>query len=258
MLTFPDNFLVKIAFPFTDLNGNAIVPSLITAALLDENSSTVLNLGSLTFDANEGQIEIEIPAANNTLVTGVSRGARILVVSMATASGVVKKKTEYLILGESSLTVMKNSFMTMSGANLIAQDAINLSGWNLASENMKSGALISAFDRICKLSLRFRSDGVYADETTILASNWVYLTQSDFLGWPSFFTDKLKRAQLLEANEILQGDEVGRRHASGISSETIGESSVTLRAGYLSFGVSRSALSELSGFIYYSNRIVRA
>ena len=257
MNIYPEGYVVSTVVPFTDLNGAEITVTGVTARLLDENDSLVNDFGAITFVALDGQVEIVISALMNTLGVGKTSGGRTLRISLTTADGVVKKNTAYLLKSDTEITVMENSFMTLSRAELLASSSVNMSGWNMASTAQKELALISAFGRISKVPLRFNPTEDSTEETIILAGSWQYIDKAEFDLWPEFFTNKIFMAQLAEANEILQGDEIGKRHRSGIISETIGEASIMLRGGRLDLGISRSALDWLVGHIYYSFRSAR-
>lgn len=258
MNTYSEGYVVSVPVSFLDLNGAEITVTGVTARLLDENDTLVHDYGSIAFVAQDGVVDIVITPLMNTLGVGKANGARTLRVSLATADGTVKKSSSYLLKGETEIVVMENSFMSLSKAELLASSSVNLNGWNLASPAQKELALISAFGRITKISMRFNPSEIATEETIILSGAWQYVDKADFDSWPSNFTKKVLSAQLAEANEIIQGDEIGKRHRSGIISETVGESSVMLRGGQIDIGISRSALDCLVGHIYYNFRCARA
>jgi hypothetical protein len=222
----------------------------------------------LPFDVSEGKKTIIIPAEFNVLGEGERSAARILRVVLVTMDGDIKRSTSYLVESEFRLAVMQNSFMTIEAAEILARDVPNLSGWRAAGDDERHAALIEAYNRLTRIPMRFRvvdpaadvplESDIYAEETIILRSAWIDISVEEFNAWPLFFRRSLRQAQLIEANELLEGDDVTKRVRAGIISETIGESSVTLRAGHVDFGLSRPTLSCLAGLIYYNHRIVRA
>ena len=263
MKFYPEDYDVEIEVGFTDLNGAAVTPTAVRAVLWDGNDEVVLNLGSLPFEAAEGSKLIVIPRQVNSLVGGELSAARILRIELQTAAGIIRRSFSYLIEGEFRLEVMQNSFISYEAADVLARDEVNLSGWNIADEERRKAALISAYNRLVQIPMHFSlrdADGrpQLESETVILRDQWADVTPAEFAEFPTHFKKALRRAQLAEANELLQGDTTARKHRSGIITETIGESSVTLRAGRIDYGVSSTTLALLTGYIYFSVRIARS
>jgi hypothetical protein len=84
---------------------------------------------------------------------------------------------------------------------------------------------------------------------------WPLMTEDLFAQYPEAFREALKRAQVVEANQILTGDGYASRRKAGLMSESVGESSMMFKAGVrpLDLGISREALDYLTGFL--NNRI---
>ena len=267
MNIYPEDYIVSVDVGFTDLNGEQITPTLVTAALYDGDDQLVVDFGEIVFEAGDTQVTISVPAQYNALAVGERSAARILRVALTTEEGVVRRSTSYLIEGEFRLAIMENSFMTVEAAELLARDMPNLSGWAAASSDARHAALIEAYRRLTRIPMRFvvadptatvqPSSDLYNEETIILRSAWPDIDETEFLGWPLFFRRALRQAQLAEANELLEGDIITKRMRAGIISETIGESSVMIRGTHLDFGMSRAAMSYLSGHIHYDFRIAR-
>lgn len=267
MKIYPEDYSVAVTFGFTDLNGDVIVPTSITAKLYNGDDEVVVDLGLVSFEPTDTQKEVVIPAVYNVLGEGQLSTARILRVELTTSAGVIRKSHPYIIEGEFRLAPMINSFQTYEAANLIARDMINLSGWANADQDQRCVALIEAFNRFTRIPMRFRSAAMdagkyeptdlYAPETIITRSAWPTVTTDEFLSWPPYFRIALRRAQVVEANAQLEGDVIGAKRRAGIISETVGESSMMLRGGYLDLGVSTEAMRYLAGHVYYNHRIVR-
>jgi hypothetical protein len=84
-------------------------------------------------------------------------------------------------------------------------------------------------------------------------------TLSDWNTYPPRFQNALKRAQMLEANSILGGNQIADKRRDGIISETIGESKIFLNnRPPLRTPVTREALEALYGYLYYQSRVGRA
>jgi hypothetical protein len=282
MNRYPEDYDVTVRANFADLNGAAIVPTAVRAALYDGNDEVVVDFGSLPFDEEDTFKDVVIPAAFNRLAEGELRAARILRIELATNAGSIRYASSYIIEGEFRLAVMQNSFCTMEAAELAALDIPNLVGWRGADVDDRSAALINAYHRLTRIPMVFRTDKTtvrYVDDrfTTpeyhwtkdllwsgenpprlvIPAPAWASITPEQFMSFPADFRTKLRMAQVAEANEILENDVTDRRHRQGIISESVGESTIMLRGGRLNLGVSSSALEYLSGHVYYQFKVAR-
>lgn len=267
MKIYPDAYSVTVAFPFTDLNGEVVTVNEFSAILYNGDDEVVEDFGVLAIDNGTGVREIIVPAEMNTLGAGEMSAARILRVAMETDAGTIRKSHSYIITGEIRLELMTNSFLSFEAAELIARDMVNIAGWNAADDDKRYVALIEAFNRLTRIPMRFRADDhvelgdrtdQFAAETIILTTQWPIVTAEDFLGFPSHFRKAVRMAQVAEANELLEGDVIGKKHREGILSETVGESSIMLRGGKVDYGVGHGTLNHLRGYIYYNHRVVRA
>lgn len=73
------------------------------------------------------------------------------------------------------------------------------------------------------------------------------------------FLRALQRAQVLEANELLDINSIHRKRLDGLMSETIGESSMMFRPGNISnFELSRRSQFALRNYLVIRARIGRA
>ncbi|WP_456868319.1 hypothetical protein [Galbibacter sp. BG1] len=267
MKTYPEDYNISVTFPFTDLNDQPVVPISYSATLYDDEETPLFEVSNPPFDPDLGHVEVVIPKEFNRLGVGQLTAGRVLHFSLHTADGVIPRKFSYVIEGTFRLVIMQNSFLTLEGAELVAREMINIPGWNNASEENRNIALIEAFNRLTRIPMRFRTENgdndrgrleMFAQETVIQRSQWPTITREDFMNWPANFRKALRKAQITEANELLEGDPIAKKHRAGILSETIGESSMMLRSGKVERDVSSTTLQQLSGFIYYSHRIARS
>lgn len=281
MNLYPENYDVTIGVAFTDLNGAAVTPTAVTAILYDGDDQLVNDFGAIAFTPGDTSVDILVPAAFNVLGVGEITAARILRVTLVTAAGEIRRASSYIIEGEFRLVVMQNSFATIEAAEIIARDMPNLAGWNSADGDQRAAALINAYHRLTRISMRFRIEktpithvydgfnqpsyhwtrdlihGTRVPEIIVLAQAWSGLTIEEFMEFPSAFRKAVRMAQVAEANEILENDVTARRHRQGIISETVGESSIMLRGGRLSLGIGTTALEYLAGLVFYQFKIVR-
>lgn len=278
MKFYPEDYIVEVVASFTDLNGAAVTPTAVTAVLTDGEDAEVVDFGSLPFDASEGQKLIAIPKEFNRLAEGEIRAARILRVKLETEQGTIARSFSYAIESEQRLVMMVNTFQTLEAAEFAALDTPNTSGWTVATESQKLAALTEAFRRVTMIPMRYsiyregaglmshgwRSDWnsiaprELVEEVIIERDVWHEVTPEQFTDFPIAFKKALRRAQFIEANEILQGDTVSKKHRQGIVTETIGESSMTLRAGSVDYGISSETMKALVGYVHFNNRIRRA
>jgi hypothetical protein len=261
----PENQIVEIVVPFQDLNGAAIVPTDITAALYNGEDGLVMSFGAVAFDPLGVETRIILPGALNALEGDELQEVRRLDVRITHAAGTVLRSHVYAIEAEQSLQIMRNSFMTFGTAQMMASQLVNLVAFNAETEARQRAALVEAYRRLTNLAMIYAivdADGRTTSEHRLTPLTWHYIDADAFqTGFPSHFKRALRAAQLAEADELLQGNVIAQKHAQGIASETIGESSVTLRAGFTGAsdaGISASALALLSGYIDRSISIGRA
>ena len=266
MKFYPESYDVAVKVLFTDPNGEAVVPTAINARLYDGDDVEILDMPALPFDPEAGEKEVVIAAVFNELSAGELSAVRILRVEIVTAAGSIRRSHSYVIEGESRMEVMNNTFITLEAAAVVARDVPNLTGWETASDEQRTAALINAFTRMTRIPMRFSTPNDLREnwqmgeevDTVILASAWKEITAAEFLSYPIDFRKAVRIAQVIEANEILANNPMSARHRAGIISETVGESSVMLRGGRLELGVSSETLRYLTGFVYYDHRIWRA
>lgn len=278
MKFYPEDYIVEVIVKFTDLNGAAVTPTAISAVLYDSDDAVVVDFGSLPFDVAEGQKVIPIPKEFNRLEGDEIRAARILRVGIETAEGTIPRSFSYAIESEQRLVTMVNTFITLEAAEFMALDTPNTSGWNVASEDQKLAALTEAYRRLTLIPMKFSvyrasvgstSSGGWRpdwnsiaprelmEETVIERDMWGDITPEQFTDFPTAFKKAVRRAQFIEANELLQGDNVQKKHRQGIVTETIGESSVTLRSGAIDYGIGSETMKALVGYVNFNMRIKR-
>lgn len=263
MKIYPDGYSVDLQVGFTDLNDTAITPTSISAILYDGEDQVVNDFGTITVAVGDTSKSIIVSGEFNELADGELQAARVLRVELVTNAGSIHRSFSYGIEGEFRLALMQNSFISYEAAELLARNKANFNGWNNADETRRHAALIDAYSRLTRIPMRFNTldaekNQSFDGETIITRNMWSEVTATDFLAYPVHFRQAVRLAQLTETNELLQGESLARKHRSGIATETIGESSVTLRKGHIDYGVSSPTLAHLTGFIYFNTRVVRA
>lgn len=253
---------VEVVVNFVDRAGSSIEPTKIKATLFDGEDNEIIDFGSLPFEPTDKEKSIVIPSTFNELEPEELQSARILRVELITAHGTIYQSLSYVIETEQRLVIMNNTFQTYEAAEIEANNQPNLLGWAAASEEQKKSALIEAYNRLISIPMRFDQFDNYGrplgKQYVILTSTWRELTRDDFNEFPTHFKKVLRRAQLIEANELLQGDSIARKRRSGVITEKIGESWLTLRPDKLDYGVSSPTLTALAGYVYYRMTIARS
>ncbi|NIH77423.1 hypothetical protein FHV99_004675 [Ochrobactrum sp. P20RRXII] len=265
----PQNTDIKLAVPAVEDNGSQILNLLdVKVTVRDEKQELI---GTFSAPLPEGaavDYSVTIPKAMNVLSEGV-RGLRYVTVEFLIGphtnaiERTVVHSIRYMIGEPVSLVVMDNSFALFGRFLLDAPSLLNAAGWSNATEQRQIAALIQAYRNITRMSLEYTpldKDGQYeiGQEEILEHLDWHQMRAAEFEELPSDFREALIRAQLLEANELLQGNVYDDRVRSGVRSETIGESSVTFNTSVRQFSVSRSALQVLGPYIVRSVRLARA
>lgn len=259
---YPENYDVTITVPFVDPTGAEATPSAATAVLLDGDGNQIVDLGALLI-TGATSVDVVIDKANNALPVGEHRAVRILSVTLSFAGGQVERRFIYAIETAVRLVVMQNSFMSYETALVMSSDFVNPIGWAVADENARKTALVHAYNRLTQIPMKFSPVDAGGEilrslESVILRDEWIDLSYDDFAEFPAHFRLVLRRAQFIEANELLQGDPLGKKRRAGVMSETIGESSVRISDSLIDYGVSSETLAALAGYVYFNMRTGRA
>jgi hypothetical protein len=260
-----ENTSVKVTVPFTDDTGSSFTPDSATYAVYDHLDNEIVAETSVSLGSDS--VEITVDGANNMISDGYQRGFRNIQVKFVTGGDEIYVRQEYLIKKNNELSIMVNSFQTYAIAAMSAQDLASLDAWQHKSRDERCQAMIEAFHRLMTMTFSpWKHNDIYKETVADDApwsrrSNVIKLTdytQAEFERLNPNFLEALRRAQIVEADVILEGDIVGDKRRAGLLSETIGESSAMFRPGKpLDMGVSAQALRQLKGYISYSVRIGR-
>lgn len=233
------NLIVTETIQLKDLNGNAVTPNSLTYDVKDETGQVVVAETVIALAGGETEVSVSVPANINT-VGSDGRSARTITIYMTTDDGILVNYASYFIEALETLTVLYNTVQTYDEACLVAFDVgILLDGWDTATRASRVSALKTAYHRM--KTLRFNQ---YAFAT--LRNK----TEDEFRATTADFQKSMRRAQLVEANLILNGDTIHLKQQQGILSETIGESSMFFRTTPpLNEPLSKQAMNELRGHI---------
>ena len=222
-----------------DLNGNSVTPSTAEYDVRDEKGIVVVEKTAVVLSGNETLVSVVVPQ-NINAVSSDGRSARTITLYMTTPEGVLQNFTSYFVEAAVTLIVMSNTVQTFEEAELISFDVGSmLSGWSPASRVMKISAMKTAYERIKALTFtQYNMRSIRGK------------TEDEFRATAPDFQKALRRAQVVEADLVLNGDQIHIKQQQGILSETIGESSMFFRTTPpLNEPLSKQAMSELRGHI---------
>lgn len=233
MLEFASNTEVSIEIPY-EYNGTALTLTGFEYEVLDA-TGTVLIARQADPDFNIAGTSsiLTIPAATNT--TTAKRDARLLNCYLINDTGEYIVSQVYVLKGNPlQLTPLTDSFMTFTQSVLVrAQMAESQDYFDLLTDELKAVALEEAYNRIVKLKFK-------VGDITILDLKAYGATAFAALN-PDFLLD-IRKAQIAEANNIVENSPIRDKIRSGIISETIGESSMFFKQS--GFPINKSGLSD--------------
>lgn len=252
---------VTVTVDLIDTDGTVITPVSATYTVGDDEGVELAS-GAIAVDGSETSLSVTVPSANNQLDAGETIGARMVVISVVDARGTHLLRKGYLIESAGVLAVPAESGMTLATAEIVALRMPSLTEWPQADMHLRQAALVEAWSRLARLKYRpFRDfDDVEGVASKLLRGTFRLneLTDAEWQALPDPFRAALRRAQLVEADVILDGDPTWARRVDGLMSKTVGESSEMFRPGKpVITAVSMRAMRELSGFIDFSARVGR-
>jgi len=265
MNTFKSGSAVVVSFSLAADAGGVLAPIPLRWRVLDEEGNLVAPWAALPPTAGAASVEIRTTEPMNTLVPPQLRGIRIVELEVVTAAGMVVLELAHQLESSQLLVPGINSFQTYYQAVLEAQLYTDdtMAGWvSQAEPATRIRALSEAFDRIRMMPvvIDWESDqsiirDVYNDPPRLRD-----LTSDQILRLDKRLMKALKKAQLVEANSILDGDPVRQLRHGGVASMTVGESSQTFGPGRAvdNNGVSESAAKILARWVRGRVRIGRA
>ena len=254
---------VALTVPLIDAVGGELAASAVSYRVIDQEETELVAKTTLQgFTEGDTEVVVSIPASLNQLGT-LLRGLRTVELYVTTESGTSLITTEYVIEAFATLVSGVNSFQSYSTAALIGCELPNLPGWNQAGKSERTNALTAAYRNFGKLHLRYIHDDADALTRVITPAEWgssdiTNLNADQLATLPTEYLACLRRAQILEADFLLGGDEVGEIRRSGIMSATIGESSQFFRTSKPYEGaVCKRALKEVSRYLIGGSRVGR-
>lgn len=171
------------------------------------------------------------------------------------AAGIALLSASYRLVHEDRLPVPEASFQTLAGADMVAEDMVNLSAWATATDQAKVSALMESRHQIAAMRYHYVPDDWQSRVTAVVdCPDLDGLSANEFAQLDAAFRAALRRAQVLQADEFLaRGASADAAYQdAGVVSIVIGESSRTYsrtRTAAQSRAVGSRALSVLSRFL---------
>ncbi|MFW6855382.1 hypothetical protein ACODYM_29245 [Burkholderia gladioli] len=283
---------VTVAIPLVDDLGNVIAPASISYRVVDQDDTEVVPATVIAAPAADAQLEITVPASANavaavspasddvSLLDTSTYGSRTLQLTVLLAGGnTVSLAGSYALRPAEILVVGLNSFVTYAKAQLTRLSIATAPGWDAANEDARTAALIEARDHLVQLnyyllntnvnfgqdSLNYIPEGQYVSRYAATNSLFMFngmlglLTPQEYSQLPTRFKLALEKAQVAEADHLLQPNQIELRRQYGLVSDAIGETRQTFRASKpLQMPCCRRAMSYLSYFLTNTKMIGRA
>lgn len=244
MLEFASNTEVTITVPH-EYNGKALTLTDLQYEVLDADSNVLVSKVSATnFNPANNETEVVIEATYNT--TTAKRDVRLLNCYLVTTGGEYIVPQVYKLMGNQlKLTPLEDSFMTYPDSVLTrVRMAEEQEYFDALTDELKAVALEEAFSRISKLKFKVGE---------VIIPNTKDLTLTAFQALDADFLLALKKAQIAEANMIVENSPIRDKIRAGIISETIGESSMFFSRSMPSgkfHGLSDDAYEYIKAYIY--------
>ena len=208
--------------------------------------------------------EIEVPAELNKVDPSNQREIRLIEVYIETSVGVIKTEEVYSIESEAVLVVGENSFQSYPEALMTATTLFNIESWDTADKETRVTAMMTAWRSFGRLRFRYNFDSQdHIIDESVNVSDITKLSISEFNALPQDFRDALKRAQILEVDNMLDTDsefaQIRKMAEIGVTRSEVYEAKVSLGSGttpYKSSLCSR-AMGELTKWLMVRRRLAR-
>lgn len=257
---------VPLIFSLLDESGGVLAPLSMRFRILNEADIVMQDWLTLALPTTS-EVNITISAAFTTLLPPATRALRTVELEVTTGLGTLALSESVLIQGITALAFGINTFQTYSQALLMAEDSVpsQIPGWCNYAREEREKALIEAFSRIMLLPI----ENHFSDEQSMLQFDTTfvrnfgpnllrYLSPVQLAALYPPLLAALKKAQLIEADDILNDDPIAKARKSGITSMTVGDSSNFFKAvNPLNLPICERALVHLQRWVRFTARISR-
>lgn len=232
-------------------NNEEIIFAPISAsyAVYDDEGAEVVASTSLDLSGSPRQALVELTEANNDIGQN-SRAFRRLVLTYSDDLNEFEKEISFILESTGVVKMGENSFGTYGAMILLAQNIVRLDAFHEASITEQRAALINAWYNIGDVPITgLNLDAEYGTRD---------LT-SELLGQISASNlDRLRRAQIIEADFILGGNPVEDRRRTGMISDSASESAQFFRTSKpLELPVCKAAANALRGLVNWNIKVSR-
>ena len=265
MLTFAPNSDVTLTFDMFTADGDVIDPVSATYRVFDDEGAEVVSSTAVAVSGGEEEISVTIAAVNNA-IGGAANGARTVLLSVITAAGAYELSQTYVLETHGFLSVPSESVLTLPQSLMLARQLAQsvLDIWDDAEDHERQAALREAWIRIDRFPFTpWRSYETIPDSASDTLKTGAYrvseLSSADWALLPEHFKSALKRAQLVEAAVLLDGDPTWDRRQDGLISKTVGESSEMFTSHKASVTtISPKSYREIKGYVRRKVSLARA
>lgn len=250
---------VNPTIALVDSDGATIAATGVEYRVIDQNEVEIVARVAASFTVGDESVTLAIPDTANALTPGNTRELRLIELYVETDAGTIKIEDFYFIEADEVLVEGVNSFQTYGNAVMVASDIPRLTGWNGATKRDRIAGLIRARQNMGALRFRYVFDeDQNVVETSVGVTDLTLATPAQWAALPADFKAAVRRAQVIEADFVLGGDEVGDIRRSGLMSMTVGEAKQFFRPGKpLDTPVCKAAMRELSKWLLTRTRITR-
>lgn len=256
---------VDLTIPLVDSTGTALTVTAVDYRLIDETGAELIARTALTgFVSGDLEALVTITAGNNAVTVGALRAAReVTLFCTLEEGGEVVLRSIYALEELDQLVIGANSFQTYLEAMLVARDIGKVDGWDAATEDQREAALRVAYDRLCQMAYHNLDGATTPVNAPAGGSDWLYrlsdLDAAELAALPASFMAAIKKAQVAEADDILDADPITQARNKGLMLETIGEVKQMYRGTKpLLLPVSRRAAEYVGRYVSFAAIIGRA
>jgi hypothetical protein len=265
MLTVSVGNEAVLNIPYVDDAGNQVVPTAVTFQVQDGDGNVLQDTTQVGFTAGQTAADITLSGA-----VIAAAGPRILLLSMATATGIVVSQTVFGVVATpgTRLVVLKNTFQSFAQAQFTALDLPSVGNFTGAAKTDQEVALIEAFRRLTLLNY-FIPWPEFVDVMNYLYPRyawhitprmWPQMTVDLYNQYPAAFHQAMRQAQVVEANAVLTANPIDDTIRQGLLAWTVGESKMMFKPGVrpLKGQVSRETMNYLKGWLNSNYTLTRS
>lgn len=231
---------VVVSFALLDSAGAVLTPTALRSRIVDEAETALQGWANVALPgAPTDPVQITVLGALNILTPPALRGLRTVELEVTTAAGTVILSQSFLIQGSTGLAFGVNTFQTYTQAMLLATELSpnQIPAWTATTDrNLREAALSDAYERVLRMPIEILFDDTQAMLTVDTEfsnafgnTHLRHLTPAQMQTLYKPMLAGLRKAQLVEADEILSDDPAKRARKDGVISMTTGESSQFFR-----------------------------